>query len=83
MGEFERARELDEDMLARQRRALGESHPDTLDSAARLALSLSSVGEHRRAQELIEDVLVRRRRVFADDHPDIVRTVAILAIIAQ
>ena len=30
LGEYEQARALDEDTLARRRRVLGEDHPDTL-----------------------------------------------------
>jgi TIR domain/Tetratricopeptide repeat len=38
MGRYAEARELDEDILARRRRVLGEDHPDTLGSANNLAL---------------------------------------------
>ena len=41
LGEYEAARELDEDTLARRRRVLGEDHPDTLDSAGNLAVDLT------------------------------------------
>ena len=40
LGEFNRARELDEDTLRRRRRLLGEDHPDTLLSANNLAVDL-------------------------------------------
>ena len=30
LGEYQAARDLDEDTLARRRRVLGEDHPDTL-----------------------------------------------------
>src|ERR1017187_4424886 len=45
-GEYQAARELDEDTLARRRRVLGEDHPDTLASADGLAISLRAVGGH-------------------------------------
>jgi hypothetical protein len=45
-GEYQAARELDEDTLARRRRVLGEDHPDTLASADGLAVSLRAVGGH-------------------------------------
>src|SRR6266704_1360711 len=45
-GEYQAARELDEDTLARRRRVLGEDHPDTLAAADGLAVSLRAVGGH-------------------------------------
>ena len=45
-GEYQAARELGEDTLARRRRVLGEDHPDTLASADGLAISLRAVGGH-------------------------------------
>jgi hypothetical protein len=39
LGEYQAARELDEDTLARSRRVLGEAHPGTLVSAATLPLT--------------------------------------------
>jgi hypothetical protein len=56
-GEYQAARELGEDTLARRRRVLGEDHPDTLTSAHGLAISLRGVGEHQAARELDEDTL--------------------------
>ena len=69
-GEYQAARELGEDTLARRRRVLGEDHPDTLTSAHGLAISLRAVGERQAARELDEDTLARRRRVLGEDHPD-------------
>ena len=45
LGEYQAARELDEDTLARRRRVLGEDHPDTLSSANNLAVDLRALGE--------------------------------------
>jgi tetratricopeptide (TPR) repeat protein len=70
LGEYQRARELNEDTLTRRRRVLGDDHPDTLTSASNLAADLHQLGEHQRARELDEDTLTRRRRVLGDDHPD-------------
>ena len=71
--------QLDEDILARRRRVLGEDHPDTLASADNLAMILGRVGEHRAARELGEDTLARRRRVLGEDHPDTLTSAFILA----
>jgi Tetratricopeptide repeat len=43
LGEYEAARVLDEDVLARSRRKLGEDHPETLRSAHNLALDLEAL----------------------------------------
>ena len=61
---------LDEDILARRRRDLGEDHPGTLAAASNLAVSLRAAGEYQAARELGEDTLARRRRVLGEDHPD-------------
>ena len=45
LGEYQAARELDEDTLARRRQVLGENHPDTLASASNLALDLRALGQ--------------------------------------
>ena len=34
LGEYQAARELNDDILARRRRVLGDDHPDTMGSAA-------------------------------------------------
>ena len=41
LGEHERARQLDEDTLARRRRVLGDDHPDTTILAEALGIDLS------------------------------------------
>jgi Tetratricopeptide repeat len=45
LGEYQAARELDEDTLTRRRRVLGEDHPSTLNSARKLAADLRKLGE--------------------------------------
>jgi hypothetical protein len=45
LGEYQAARELDEDTLTRRRRVLGEDHPSTLNSARNLAADLRKLGE--------------------------------------
>ncbi|MBE1496319.1 hypothetical protein H4696_003419 [Amycolatopsis lexingtonensis] len=70
LGEHERARELNEDTLARRQRLFGEDHPETLRSASNLAVDLKVLGEYERARELDEDALARRQRLFGKDHPD-------------
>jgi hypothetical protein len=45
LGEYEQARALQEDTLARYRRVLGEDHPKTRMSAEALAEVLGRLGE--------------------------------------
>jgi hypothetical protein len=45
LGEYQAARELDEDTVARCRRVLGDDHPDTLTAAGNLAADLRTLGE--------------------------------------
>ena len=74
LGEYPRARELDEDTLTRRRRVLGEDHPDTLASASQLASDLVGLGNYPQARELQEEMLSRQRRILGDDHPDTLMT---------
>ena len=80
LGEHERARGLDENALARDRRVLGEDHPKTLTSANSLAADLGALGEHERARRLDEDTLARRQRLFGEDHPDTLTSANSLAV---
>ncbi|MGW7355740.1 tetratricopeptide repeat protein [Streptomyces sp. NPDC054802] len=73
-----RARDLDQDTLARRRRVLGEDHPDTLTTANNLAIDLAALGETEAARALGEDTLARQRRVLGEDHPDTLTTARIL-----
>ncbi len=70
---FERARNL-------RRSLLGEDHPDTLESASNLALSLWELGQYEPARQLGEDTLTRCRRVLGEDHPHTLRSAHSLAI---
>jgi len=68
LGDYTRARSIDEDLLARGRRLLGEDDSYTLATAARLASTLRKLGELEEAHMLYKDVLARRERVFGKDH---------------
>jgi uncharacterized protein YjbI with pentapeptide repeats len=80
LGEYQQARALDEDILTRRRRVLGEDHPDTLRSAHNLAVDLRALGEYQQARALDEDILTRRRRVLGEEHPDTLRSAHNLAV---
>ena len=57
LGEYEQARALHEATLARQRRVLGEDHPDTLITGNNLAVDLDALGQYEQARTLTEDTL--------------------------
>lgn len=63
-GRLDEARATLERLLARERRALGPSHPETLETAAELGRSLRIAGEFSRAETVLRDAasLVRRDR---------------------
>jgi hypothetical protein len=69
-GEYQAARELGEDTLARRRRVLGEDHPDTLAAAFQLVSALFGLGDYHVARQLNDDIIARRRRVLGDEHPE-------------
>ncbi|MBV9142452.1 MAG: tetratricopeptide repeat protein, partial [Pseudonocardiales bacterium] len=60
VGQYESARQLGEDTLARCRRVLGEDHPHTLRSANNLARDLRELGEDQQARDL-EEWITRQR----------------------
>jgi tetratricopeptide (TPR) repeat protein len=53
-----------------RRDLLGEEHPDTLTSAAALAVLLTHQGRYELAESVSERTLELRRRVLGDEHPD-------------
>jgi tetratricopeptide (TPR) repeat protein len=79
LGQYQQARHLDEDTLARHRRVLGDGHPNTLTSANNLAIDLHELGEHEQARRLNEETLAHRRRVLGDDHPNTLTSASNLA----
>ncbi|MGH3698135.1 MAG: FxSxx-COOH system tetratricopeptide repeat protein [Pseudonocardiaceae bacterium] len=78
-GEPALARPLVERAWDLRRSLLGEDHPDTLDSAGGLCLTLWELGQFERARQLGEDALARCRRVLGEDHPTTLRSAVILS----
>ncbi|MGH3686544.1 MAG: tetratricopeptide repeat protein [Pseudonocardiaceae bacterium] len=54
MGQYEQARDLQQDTLTRRRRVLGDGHPHTLASASNLAAGLRALGREDEANQLEE-----------------------------
>ncbi|MET0416360.1 MAG: FxSxx-COOH system tetratricopeptide repeat protein [Actinoplanes sp.] len=80
LGQPEQARDLHEEVNARDRRVYGDDHPVTLSSASNLADDLLGVGDYERALRLIEDTLARRHRVQDPDDPDVMTSTDLLAV---
>ncbi len=64
LGQTERARAINEDTLARQRRIFGESHEHSLVTANSLGADLRRAGELKEARELGERTYAAHLRVF-------------------
>lgn len=79
LGNYEKAVELDEDVLIRQRLLFGDDHPDTLLAADNLVTDMYHTRELERARDLGEDTLSRRRRLFGDDDQETLRSAGSLA----
>ncbi|MFC4529227.1 FxSxx-COOH system tetratricopeptide repeat protein [Sphaerisporangium dianthi] len=69
LADLRRAIPLCEQTLAEQKRALGEEHPDTLNSRSNLAYAYQAAGNLKRAIPLHERTLTVRKRVLGDEHP--------------
>ncbi len=79
-GEPASARPLFERALSLRRSVLSENHPDTLTSAADLAVNLYELGQYEQARQLDDDTLTHRRRVLGEDHPDTLESANNLAV---
>ncbi len=73
-GSYSEARELDEQVLARQREVLPKDHPHTLMTAGGLAADLRALGEFQEALAADQDTYNRLKEQFGEDHP---RTLAV------
>jgi len=67
-GDLAAARPLFEEVVAVERRSLGNDHPDTLEDIGKLGAVLSGMGEHAEAQPLLEEALAGLRLVRGDEH---------------
>ena len=56
LGEYQAAKELNEDILDRRRRVLGDRHPDTMGSAS-FALVLSGLAADPKARAVMETMI--------------------------
>ncbi|RDL41952.1 Uncharacterized protein BP5553_01931 [Venustampulla echinocandica] len=78
-GQWQKAVQLQEQVLEVRKRTFGDEHPDTLRSMGNLAASYSDLGRRQEAVELEEKVLEIRERTLRDEHPDILLSISNLA----
>ncbi|MDG4837416.1 FxSxx-COOH system tetratricopeptide repeat protein [Micromonospora sp. WMMD967] len=69
LGRFEEARDLDEAVLAEQRRLLGAMHPHSLMTAGSLGGDLRALGRYAEALERDRSTYASWLQVFGEDHP--------------
>jgi serine/threonine protein kinase len=68
LANYDEALVLHESALRANRAALGDDHPDTLDSISQYALSLERKGDEVAAEGLWREVMERRQRVQGNDN---------------
>ena len=68
MGEWDRAANLQRDVITRTLGSSGESHPKTLTARSNLASTLSHQGLHGKAQEMQEDLVAQYKATLGKDH---------------
>ncbi|WP_430500591.1 FxSxx-COOH system tetratricopeptide repeat protein [Micromonospora trifolii] len=69
LGRFNEARDLDEAVLAEQRRLLGPLHPHSLMTAGSLGGDLRALGRYAEALERDRSTYASWLQVFGEDHP--------------
>ena len=69
-GRAAEAATLQEEVLEKRRRILGEEHPDTLRAMNNLGWTYLQQGRAAEAATLQEEVLEKSRRILGEEHPD-------------
>ncbi|KAJ7800527.1 hypothetical protein B0H14DRAFT_3155947 [Mycena olivaceomarginata] len=69
LGEHQKAKELEDIVLEKQKQVLRDNHPDTLCTMGNLDITYSDLGEHQKAKELEDIMLEKRKQVLGDNHP--------------
>lgn len=64
-----------------RRRVIGETHPDTLQAAARLTMCRSHLGNLSGAKSLGRETLAKYRALFGDSHPRTLESTVTLVVI--
>lgn len=69
IGRYADARPLQEKVLATRKRALGESHPDTLESMYELGYLIRLQGDLPGAEALLKETFEKCKAALGPDHP--------------
>jgi serine/threonine protein kinase/tetratricopeptide (TPR) repeat protein len=75
LGEFEKAEMQQREAVAKNRRVLGDDHPQTLISIDALSITLQKLGRYDEAEALFSEALEGMRRVLGADHPKTLMTI--------
>ncbi|KAJ5367172.1 hypothetical protein N7541_001113 [Penicillium brevicompactum] len=78
-GQWEKAEQLQVQVMESCRRKLGEDHPDTLDSMTNLASTYRDQGRWGEAEQLEMQVMVMSKTKLGVDHPDTLTSMSNLA----
>jgi len=68
-GRYVEARDIDQQLLERQKSVLGPSHPHTYVTTSSLAADLSALGSYRSAVELAREAHEGFSQIFHESHP--------------
>jgi tetratricopeptide (TPR) repeat protein len=79
-GQYQQALTLHQQVFAAYQEAVGDYHPDTLQSMHGFAETLRILGDLQGARDLFERALSARRRILGDDHPDTLQSMHSLAV---
>ncbi|PTB40426.1 hypothetical protein M441DRAFT_431874 [Trichoderma asperellum CBS 433.97] len=75
-----REREIaDQRAYGLRKTALGDKHPDTIESMARLAATYHALGRYKEDERISVEVLALRREILGDKHPNTIESMADLA----
>ena len=78
-GKDAEAEALFRETLAAQKRVLGDEHPNSLLTAANLAITLMQQGKDAEAEALCRETHAAQKRVLGDEHPNTLHTAGHLA----
>ena len=79
-GRYTEARVQDTEVFAKQRAALTDSHPHTLQTAGGLAGDLRGLGEFHEALDMDSETYERFKELFGEDHPSTLSAANNLAV---
>jgi ribosomal protein L14E/L6E/L27E len=78
-GQWEKAEQLNVQVMKTRKTKLGEDHPDTLTSMANLASTYRNQGRWEKAERLGVQVMKSSKTKLGEDHPDTLTSMAELA----